>query len=56
MKEIIIRCRSCEDINKAKLGMPGFEVKETEFESLTHAWEHLINQDYHHDMVIELKD
>lgn len=33
-------CRTCEDLNKQNLGVSGFEVLQTEFDSLTEAWIH----------------
>jgi len=41
MKQVFFICHSCQDINKQELGMPGFEVLQIEYESLTDAWLHL---------------
>jgi hypothetical protein len=43
MKQVIIICRTCEDINKSRLGTTGFDVRDTEYESLTDAMEHLLS-------------
>lgn len=34
-------CRTCEQINKQLMGTHDFDGRETEFDSLTSAWEHM---------------
>lgn len=57
---VVFTCRTCEHINKQYLGMPNFELKETEFYSLTDAYEHVLNasgiQAPAHEVVAELKE
>ena len=38
-------CRTCEDINKQLLGTVGFIIRDTTFDSLTDAYEHIIGND-----------
>jgi hypothetical protein len=50
MKQIIFECSTCVYRNKMELGMPGFEPLTTEFDSLTDAFNHLMENpdDIHH--------
>lgn len=49
----VFRCVDCEDTNKAKLGLAGFEPLETEFTTLTAAVAHL-KQHLEHEVLVEV--
>lgn len=40
-QQVVFRCRTCDDRNRAELGLPGFEPLQTQFESLTDVWVHI---------------
>ena len=42
MKKVVIICRSCEYRNSNYRGLSGFTELQTEYESLTDAWQHLL--------------
>lgn len=54
INQIIFICRTCEDTNKQLLGEEGFELKNCEFESLTEAYEHMLDTPMHHYIEAQL--
>jgi hypothetical protein len=50
---VVFICRTCEQFNSQELGTERFEVKQTEFESLTDASQHLMRYDHHMDAVVK---
>jgi len=41
-------CHDCQHINKDRLGMPGFELLEYEFDSFSDAYTHMVQHPNHH--------
>ena len=61
MKQVIFKCNTCEYRNKVELGIKDYILKETEFESLSDAWQHLkdtISDPYTntHDIIAFIKE
>lgn len=57
--EVIIVCRTCEHFNSMNRGMPDYIEAQTEFESLTDAYEHLLNNRWdepRHDMAMFVRE
>jgi len=51
--EIYIECHNCQHVNKNELGMPGFQFKQTRFETFSEAHQHMIeNPDHYMGFVI----
>lgn len=42
IKRVIFYCTSCEYHNSLELGMPNYVEAQTEYDSLTEAYEHMI--------------
>ena len=55
-KRVTFTCMSCEDINKNLLGTDNFIVKETEFDTLTSAVEHILDYGYNHYIVAQVQE
>ncbi len=45
---VCFRCEDCRHANTTNLGMPGFELRPTTFDSVTETWAHLIEYPGHH--------
>jgi hypothetical protein len=54
-QQVIIICRTCEDRNKAMLGMPNYIEQDTEYESLTRAFEHMAESNDGHDLYMVVR-
>lgn len=53
--QIVIICTTCQQINKQELGMPNFEPLQTEYESLTEAWQHIYEAPIKHNLEMEIR-
>ena len=47
MKSIYIQCLDCQHINRNELGMPGFELLQTRFETFDEAHRHASEKPNH---------
>lgn len=58
MKQVFFKCTSCEDRNSSMLGMDGYIIQQTEFESFTDAWNHMMaNHNYtHHEIIAFIQE
>lgn len=54
-KQVIFRCTTCEYRNSMDLGMPHFIPFNTEFESLSDAYNHMINNE-NHEVIAVIKE
>ena len=50
--KVNIICDSCEHMNKEYAGTKGYEMKETEFHSLTDAVQHIVATAYVHHVYL----
>lgn len=55
-KQIIVVCQSCEDTNKSLLGIDDFVVRQTEFESFSEAFDHMMEYRDHYMIISEVED
>lgn len=51
--EFYISCHNCQHENKMNMGIPGFELKQTKFETFSEAHTHMIeNPDHYMDFIV----
>jgi hypothetical protein len=46
--KVIFVCTTCSHINNMNLGMPGYNLAWTTFESFSDAWQHMFDNRNHH--------